>query len=258
MRPLVLGGASLLIAVLVLAEPVNAARHDWYQRDQSQAWGVYDTGQDMLAAVAPGGRVVGLLGETTLLRYFRDVLGQRPDVTVIPADKEADRLAAVDAALASGVPVYLTRDLPGASARYSLDAAGPLIAVSPKAQSGGLAAAPPSGQPIGAGILLADANGGAASAQRPRRARDTPTWVATAPIKEQLKVSARLLDASGKQLLQDDRVPVHFTYPTSAWVPGELVRDSYDLALPPNAPAGPYTVLLILYRASDGGEVGRV
>jgi hypothetical protein len=254
LRPLVLGGASLLIAALMLVEPINAARHDWSKRDQSQAWGVHDTGQDMLAAVAPGGRVVGLLGETTLLRYFRDVLGQRPDVTVIPADREADRLAAVDAALASGVPVYLTRDLPGVSARYSLDAAGPLIAVSPKAQ----AVAPPSGQPIGAGILLADAK---TEVRRPHSGpvvRVTPTWVATAPVKEQLKVSARLLDATGKQLLQDDRVPVHFTYPTSAWALGELVRDSYDLALPSDAPAGPYIVLLILYRATDGGEVGRV
>jgi len=51
---------------------------------------------------------------------------------------------------------------------------------------------------------------------------------------------------------------VHFTYPTTAWVVGEPVRDSYDLALPPSAPAGPYRVLLIWYRAADGGEVGRV
>jgi hypothetical protein len=240
--------------VLVLAEPANTSRRDWSKRDQSQAWAVYDTGQDMLANVAPGGRVVGLLGETTLLRYFRDVLGQRPDVTVVPADKEADRLAAVDAALASGVPVYLTRDLPAASARYSLDAAGPLIAVSPKAPP----AAPPSGQLVGSGILLVDAKAEVRRLHSGPVVRVTPTWVATAPIKEQLKVSARLLDASGKQLLQDDRVPVHFTYPTSAWVPGELVRDGYDLALPPNAPAGPYTVLFILYRAADGGEVGRV
>ena len=163
-------------------------------------------------------------------------------------------MAAVDAALASGVPVYLTRDLPGASARYSLDAAGPLIAVSPKAQP----AAPPSGQPIGAGILLADAKTEVRHPHGGPVVRVTPTWVATAPVQEQLKVSARLLDASGKQLLQDDRVPVHFTYPTTAWAPGELVRDSYDLALPPNAPAGLYTILLILYRGSDGGEVGRV
>ena len=107
----------------------------------------------MLAHVAPGGRVVGLLGETTLLRYFRDVLGQRRDVTVIPADKEADRLAAVDCGVGLRRARLSDPRLPGTSARYSLDAAGPLIAVSPKAQP----TAPPSGQSIGAGILLADA-----------------------------------------------------------------------------------------------------
>jgi hypothetical protein len=31
-----------------------------------------------------------------------------------------------------------------------------------------------------------------------------------------------------------------------------------DLALPPNAPTDPCTVLFILYRATDGGEMGRV
>jgi hypothetical protein len=151
-RPLVLGGTMLLITAFVLAEPIRAAVHDFAKRDQSHAWGVYDYGHDMLDSVAPGGRVVGLLGETTLLRYFRDVLGQRPDVTVVPADAEPARFAAVDQTLAAGIPVYLTRDLPGASARYSLNAIGPLISVSPKARP---AAAPP-GQTIGAGILLAD------------------------------------------------------------------------------------------------------
>jgi len=31
----------------------------------------------------------------------------------------------------------------------------------------------------------------------------------------------------------------------------------YDLALPPTTAAGSYDVLLILYRAADGSEVGR-
>ena len=252
--PLVLSGTALLAAALILAGPVSAARRDWARRDLSAAWGVYDYGQDMLAGVAPGGRVVGLLGETTLLRYFRDVLGQRADVTVIPADREADRFAAVDAALAAGAPVYLTRDLPGAAGRYSLDAAGPLIAVSPKASPAAL----PPGQPVAEGILLADIQTAVRRTHVGPVIRVVPTWVAAAPIKEELKVSARLLDAAGKQLVQDDRVPVHFTYPTTAWVVGEPVRDSYDLAVPPVAAAGPDHVLLIWYRAADGGEVGRV
>jgi len=59
-------------------------------------------------------------------------------------------------------------------------------------------------------------------------------------------------------LVADDRVPVHFAYPTTAWVPGERVDDVYDLLMPANAPLGPYGFQIILYRAADGSEVGRL
>jgi hypothetical protein len=178
LAPLALGVTALLVAAVILAEPVSMARRDWVRRDLSSAWGVYDYGQDMLAAVAPGGRVVGLLGETTLLRYFRDVLGQRPDVAVVPTDREADRFAAVDAALAAGAPVYLTRDLPGAAGRYSLDTAGPLIVVGSKAQP----TAPPPGRPVAPNIVLADIQTAVRQTHAGPVVRIIPTWVATAPI----------------------------------------------------------------------------
>ena len=88
--------------------------------------------------------------------------------------------------------------------------------------------------------------------------RLTLTWAAAQPILDELKVSARLVDAAGQVISQDDRVPVHFTYPTTAWVPGESVMDVYDLPLPAAALGGEFTPLLILYRAADGGEIGRV
>ena len=77
-RSLVLGGAALLIAGVALAEPISAARRDWTQRDLSQAWGVYDYGQDLLAAVAPGGRVVGLLGENDAAALLPGCAGAAP------------------------------------------------------------------------------------------------------------------------------------------------------------------------------------
>jgi len=182
------------------------------------------------------------------------VLGQRGDIKVTPADTEEARFAAIDQALASGEAVYLTRDLPGAAARYSLDAAGPLIAVSPKA----MPAAAQAGQPLGSGILLAKSE----AVQRETHAGQTVrlglTWAPTSPITEDLKVSARLLDQAGNVLAADDRVPVHFAYPTTAWVPGESVDDVYDLPIPANAPPGPYGLLVILYKASDQSELGRI
>ncbi len=254
LRWLIVAGWVLSLAVVMLFEPVRDALHPSPEQDRRHAWEVYDYGEDMLANVAADGQVIGLLGETTLVRYFRDVLGRRPDVTVTPADAEPARFAAVDAALASGKAAYLTRDLPGAAARYSLDAAGPLIAVGPKATPAPVSA----GRPIGAGIVLVDA---ATEVRHPHAGpvvRLTLTWSAAEPIREDLKVSARLEDQEGKVISQDDQVPVHFSYPTTAWVPGEQVVDVYDLALPPSTPEGAYGVRLVLYRAADGSEIGQL
>ncbi len=211
-------------------------------------------GADALNVVSPGGQVVGLLGETTLLRYFRDVLGQRPDMRVTPADGEEARFAAIERGLAAGDPMYITRDLPGAATRYSLDASGPLIAVSPKAQPGPA----PDGEPMGAGISLVDLTTETRRTHAGSVIRVQPVWTTSAPIGEELKISARLLDGGGQVIVADDRIPVHFAYPTTTWVPGELVQDVYDLPLPPDAPPGPYGIQFILYRAADGSEVGRV
>jgi hypothetical protein len=188
----------------------------------------------------------------TLVRYFRDVLGERADLQVTRADAEGERAAAVDAAVAAGEPAYLTRDLPGIAQRYSLDAAGPLIRVSPKAQP---AAAPEDGQAMGP-LSLLDAQA-APLGGHARGARFALKWTAAAPVGEELKISARLLDAAGQVVASEDAGPVRFTYPTTAWVAGETVEDALDVPLPPGAPSGAYTPLVILYRAADGSEVGR-
>jgi hypothetical protein len=254
LRSLIVAGWVVSLAVVMLFEPVRNTLATFPEQNRRTNWGVYDLGADMLASVAPGGRVIGLLGETTLVRYFRDVLGQRQDVEVVAADAEAARFAAVDAALAAGKLVYLTRDLPGAAGRYSLDAAGPLIAVAAKATPGPV----PTGQPVGAGILLADARTEVRHPHAGPVVRLALTWTAAQPIREELKVSARLVDAAGNVLVADDRVPANFTYPTTAWIPGEPVMDVYDLPLPSGTPGGDFRPLIIIYRAADGDEVGRV
>jgi 4-amino-4-deoxy-L-arabinose transferase-like glycosyltransferase len=254
LRSLIVAGWVVSLVVVMLFEPVRNTLASFPEQNRRTSWRVYDLGADMLASVAPGGRVIGLLGETTLVRYFRDVLGQRQDVEVVAADAEAARFAAVDAALAAGKPVFLTRDLPGAAGRYSLDAAGPLIAVAAKATPGPV----PTGKSVGAGILLADARTEVRHLHAGPVVRLALTWAAGQPLQEDLKISARLVDAAGQVVAQDDRVPVHFTYPTTAWVPGERIVDVYDLSLPSNTPGGDFSPLLVLYRAADGSEVGRV
>ena len=253
LRSLIVFGWVVSLAVVMLFEPVRNTLAAFPEQNRRTSWGVYDLGADMVASVAPGGRVIGLLGETTLVRYFRDVLGQRPNVRSSPP---MPRLPASRPGRGTcrGKPVYLTRDLPGAAGRYSLDAAGPLIAVAPKATPGPV----PNGQPVGAGVLLADARTEVRHPHAGPVVRLALTWAAAEPIVEELKVSARLVDAAGQVVAQDDRVPVNFTYPTTAWVPGERIVDVYDLPLLAGIPGGVFSPLLILYRAADGSEVGRV
>ncbi len=203
------------VAAIMLFEPVRSAVQEWPARDRSDDWQVYDSGRAMVDAAAPGGRIVGLGGEVTLVRYFRDVLGQRKDLEVTRADGEDERRAAVEAALASGQPAYLTRDLPGIGAQYSLDAAGPLIRVSAKAKPG---PAPSGGQPLGP-LTLLDASLQPLPSHG-RTARVALKWTAPQAVTDELKVSARLVNAAGEVVAAEDAVPVHFTYPTTAWVPG--------------------------------------
>jgi hypothetical protein len=243
----------LPVAFVMLFEPVRDAVREWPERNRRDDWQAYDLGRDMVSSAAPGGWIIGLGGEVTLVRYFRDVLGERPDLQVARADAEGERMAAVEAALAQGETPYITRDLPGIAARFSLDAAGPLIRVSPKA----LDAVPPaSGQDMGLGVSLLDAQVTPLGGHQ-RGARFALKWAAAAPVGEELKVSARLLDGTGQVVASEDATPVRFTYPTTAWVPGEVIEDALDVRLKPGDGGGTFSPLVILYRTIDGSEVGR-
>jgi hypothetical protein len=72
-------------------------------------------------------------------------------------------------------------------------------------------------------------------------------WQPLRPFSQNLKVFVHLVDSGGKVLAQYDGYPQGGEYPTTAWIPGELVEDSYPLLIPADAPDGPYQVFLGLY-----------
>jgi hypothetical protein len=232
------------------------------QLQARNTWQAHDTGIDMLRQpLEPDATVIGILGEMTLLRYFQQTEALRPDVQTLAADAEAERLAAVESALAEGRAVYLTRPLPGAPERWSLSAVGPLIRVMPQPATDLPPDAIPLAQPVTPEISLAGYTISRAphTGSGPAPLRLTLYWQPQQPIPADLKVSARLLAADGTTLAAVDAVPVHFAYPTPAWRPGEIIADVYDLPLPPDAPPGTLTPLLIWYDpAQNAAEVGRV
>jgi hypothetical protein len=73
-----------------------------------------------------------------------------------------------------------------------------------------------------------------------------------------LKVSARLVDPQGNVVAVTDAEPVGGAYPATAWRPGEVVTDAYEIPLPPGLPPGEYQPVVILYDPGTGAERGRV
>jgi hypothetical protein len=258
-RPVVLAVllASFAIIIGQLFQTGQAALRAQY------SWQVHDYGLDMLAQPRPAenSAVVGILGEMTLLRYFQQTEQRRPDIQTVAADLETERLAAVAELVAAGKTVYLTRPLPGAPARWSLAAAGPLIRVEaepvttpPEFTVAVNQTAIPEVTLLGYSPARAPHTGAG-----PAPLRLTLFWRANRPMVADLKISARLLDPAGEPVAGVDGAPVHFAYPTSAWRPGEIIADVYDLQLPVDLLPGSYTPLLIWYDpAQNAAEIGRI
>lgn len=228
------------------------------ERNRRGAWSTYDCARDILQQpLEPGAVLVGLLGEMTLVRYFQQTAGLRPDLVTLVADDEDLRRQAVATTLANGQPVYLLRPLDGLAGSYQLDAVGPLIRV----RTADMPAAPePAALPqpvtVAPGVQVTHAAAWPVTGEAGRLARIGLTWHVTAPVTETLQVSARLLTPDGTTVGQFDAQPVHRSRPTTTWQPGERIVDIYDLVVPLNT-STPLTPLIILYRAADGTEIGR-
>jgi hypothetical protein len=231
---------------------------------QQYTWRVHDYGIDMLRQpLEQGSVIVGILGETTLVRYFQQTEGLRPDVVTVAADQEDVRLTTVARLLGKGETVYLTRELPGAAEKWSMSAVGPLIQVLPEqidqpppvdVFSPALSAVTPEISLHGYTVSRVPHTG---PGQAP--VRITVVWQAQAPIEANLKVSARLLTQAAGVVAITDVVPVHFAYPTQYWQAGAFVTDVYDLTLPPDFAGQPLVPVIIWYNPSqNAAEVGRV
>jgi hypothetical protein len=78
-------------------------------------------------------------------------------------------------------------------------------------------------------------------------------WEAIEEMSESLTTFVHLLDANGVLVAGagQDKVPLDGQRPTFSWVEGEYLSDTFTLALPGDAPPGPYTIEVGWYDASD-------
>ena len=68
------------------------------------------------------------------------------------------------------------------------------------------------------------------------------TWHAPGPTDTPFTVFVHLVDATGALTAQKDAMPVQNTLPTTCWVAGEVIEDTYELDLPLSAAPGLYSL----------------
>jgi 4-amino-4-deoxy-L-arabinose transferase-like glycosyltransferase len=64
---------------------------------------------------------------------------------------------------------------------------------------------------------------------------------------EHWKVFTHLLDGASQVVAQRDAEPADNLRPTTSWKPGERIEDNYGITVPPNLPAGTYTLEIGMY-----------
>lgn len=77
-------------------------------------------------------------------------------------------------------------------------------------------------------------------------------WRAHELIRRNYTVFVHVLDTTGNITVQRDTPPVSGTRPTTGWVPGEVITDSYEIALPAEAEPGEYTIAIGMYDPTTG------
>jgi hypothetical protein len=113
---------------------------------------------------------------------------------------------------------------------------------------------------FGAGFYLDGAAVGE-TAGAPPGARFLPVrldWRIDDPPAADLKVSVRLVDASGAVVAQTDDYPIGPLLPPTTWQPGDAKPGYFVLELAPDVAPGEYTLAVQVYDAASGAPVGGV
>ncbi len=226
-------------------------RHGWWQTVQAQPWPV-----NMM-----------LIGDSVQINealYLQQVEGWRPDVQLFLLD---DVLAGntIPQWLAEGRPVYLLGQYDAVVQHYNAEPHGPLWQITGPARA---TANPGLTHPLGwhysdsiilRGYTLAPdppvvAPGGTVHL--------TLYWQAATRILARYTVFNHIIDAQGNKIGQQDDEPAKGFHPTITWQPGELITDTFTIAIHADAAPGTYRLMSGFYdvtslqRLPAGGEHG--
>jgi hypothetical protein len=82
--------------------------------------------------------------------------------------------------------------------------------------------------------------------------RLTLYWKTLAQMNKDYTVFTHLITTDNRIWGQQDNLPVKGTYPTRAWMEGEVVVDNYEIAIQPDTPPGEYMLEIGMYDRRTG------
>lgn len=77
-------------------------------------------------------------------------------------------------------------------------------------------------------------------------------WRAKNAVGQSYKVFVHVMGADGRLLVQQDGVPGNWALPTDTWAVGEVIADSYEIPIPPEAPPDNYRIQVGIYNPENG------
>jgi hypothetical protein len=77
-------------------------------------------------------------------------------------------------------------------------------------------------------------------------------WRAEQEMDTSYTVFTHVIDEQDQVWGQQDNLPVAGTYPTTGWLPGEIIADEYEIGISADAPAGEYLLEIGMYDAEAG------
>jgi hypothetical protein len=186
----------------------------------------------------PGAVLTGDWIYVTPLRYRQRVLGIRPDLWIIHANAEGTRIM-LDDAIAEQTPLYAIRPTATGFRLLPLPVWDP-AAISHQAHAG-----------LGPAVRWRGYDLASTVAHAGDVLPITLYWQAYAPVGADWTTFIHLLDENDEKVGQVDQTPGDGYYPPSAWQPGLLIADQYELPLDPGLTPGKYRLIFGWYQDGE-------
>jgi 4-amino-4-deoxy-L-arabinose transferase-like glycosyltransferase len=240
----------LAVAALLMAEPLAQAIHDETLRSRPTT---RILAGEWLEARTTDGERVWLEDNTLILSPRLRAVGGEPAIRYELAwyREQGIRFVVVNLDRDTGVAALNAFGEPAARFLRSGERHGPELAIfDTGAPDAAIEPRTPSGATLGAGAVVLDGY------RHPGRVQAGTTlplalfWRATHPLPLDYTVYVHLVDAAGSKVAQRDVPPLEGRRPTSAWQPGDLVRDDQDLFVPETVAPGTYRLLAGMYDAA--------